>query len=44
MHTYRVWFDDGSATIVNARTPEEANQIAEAMYPGTHSLKAERLD
>ena len=29
MHTYRVWFKDGSAVVIDARDEETAKQIIE---------------
>jgi hypothetical protein len=44
MKCWRVWFDDGSAALENARTAQEAMKQAERRHPGTHAIKAECLD
>lgn len=49
MNTYRVWFDNGSAVLVNADTAADAKREAEAMadrdgYAGLRAIKAEKLN
>ena len=45
LRSFRCWFRDGSACLVNATTPEQAKAIAEVLHPDAlnHVCKTERL-
>ena len=46
MKTYRVWYDNGSAVIVDARTAADARAMAleQADRDGYHGLAVERVE
>ena len=46
MYTYRVWFDDGSAVLINAHTADDAKAMAleQADRDGYPWLAVERVE
>lgn len=46
MHTYRVWYGDGSAVLINAHTADDARQLAleQATADGYEGLSVAQVE